>query len=142
MESEDDMFVRDIMTKNVDIIEETASLASVAQKMRDEDIGAVPIRNGDKLVGMVTDRDIVIRALASGQSADNLLARDAMTEKVLYCREDWSAEEAAENMAKNRIRRLPVVDGDKQLIGIVSLGDVTRAVDSAATGAALEQISH
>ena len=136
------MQVRDIMTKNVDIIEETEPLTSVAKKMRDEDIGAVPVRNGDKLVGMVTNRDIVIRALASGQSMDNLLARDAMTEKVLYCQEDWSAEEVAKNMAENRIRRLPVVDGDKQLVGIVSLGDVTRAVDIDATGAALEQISH
>ena len=135
------MLVRDIMTKNVDIIEETEPLTAIAQVMRDEEIGAVPIRNGDKLVGMVTDRDIVVRALARGQSVDNLLARDAMSDSVLYCREDWLAEDAAENMAKNRIRRLPVVDDEKNLVGIVSLGDVTRGTDSITTGEALEEIS-
>jgi CBS domain-containing protein len=129
MEGEDDMLVRDIMTKNVDVIEDTQPLTAIAQVMRDEDIGAVPVRNGDKLVGMVTDRDIVVRAIARGQSVDNLLARDAMSDRILYCREDWSADEAAENMAQNRIRRLPVVDDEKNLVGIVSLGDVTKGAD-------------
>ena len=135
------MLVRDIMTQDVDIVDETEPLATVAAIMRDEDIGAVPVRSGETLFGVVTDRDIVVRALAGAQSLDNLVARDAMSDKVLYCREDWPTEAAAENMAQNQIRRLPVVDGEKRLVGIVSLGDVARGADGIAAGAALEAMS-
>lgn len=135
------MNVKNLMTKDVDLIEETEPLVNVARMMRDDDIGSVPVRNGDRLVGMVTDRDIVTRVLANGKNTQDMCARDAMTDRVLYCREDWSAEEAAANMAKNRIRRLPVLDENKQLVGIVSLGDISKTIDFSATGAAYGEIA-
>lgn len=135
------MNVGDIMTREVDLIDESELLVNVARMMRDEDIGSIPVRRGDKLVGIVTDRDIVIRALADERSFDELAAKDAMTDTVLYCFEEWSVEEAAANMAQNRIRRLPVVNSNRELVGILSLGDICRAVDIAAAGAALGEIS-
>lgn len=135
------MNVKSLMTKDVELIEETEPLVNVARMMRDDDIGSVPVRNGDRLVGMVTDRDIVTRALADGKKAGELCAKDAMTDRVLYCREDWSAEEAAANMAKNRVRRLPVLDENKRLVGIISLGDISQTVDFSATGAAYGEIA-
>ena len=135
------MNVKSLMTKDVDLIEETEPLVNVARMMRDDDIGSVPVRNGDRLVGMVTDRDIVTRVLADGKNVTDLCAKDAMTDRVLYCRENWSAEEAAANMAENRVRRLPVLDENKQLVGIVSLGDISKTVDLSATGAAYGEIA-
>ena len=135
------MNVSDIMTREVDLIEEAEPLVNVARIMRDDDIGSIPVRDGDKLVGIITDRDIVVRALAAGKGLDGLTVKDAMTTTVLYCFEEWSVEEAAANMAQNRIRRLPVVNSSHELVGILSLGDICRAVDLSAAGAALGEIS-
>lgn len=134
------MQIRDVMTPSVVVLPPEAQLGEIARKMRDEDIGSVPIAENDRLVGMVTDRDIVIRGLTDGVDVSALRARTIMSPHILYCREDQTVEEVLENMADQQIRRLPVVDRDKRLVGMVSLGDLSRAKARKA-GDALKDIS-
>jgi FOG: CBS domain len=112
------------MTTPVELVDPTISLAEAAQTMRDDDVGALPIGENDRLVGMLTDRDIVIRCVAVGVDPNIATARDAMSSGILYCFDDQPVEEAAEMMSEHQIRRLPVVNRDKRLVGILSLGDV------------------
>jgi len=134
------MKVQEIMTKVVAVLPPDARLSEIARVMRDYDIGAVPIADQDKLVGMVTDRDIVVRAVADGSARNGLRARDVMSPQVLYCYEDQEVEEALEVMGEQQVRRLPVLDAERQLVGVVSLGDVSQAVAQKA-GGALKEIS-
>lgn len=135
------MMVRDVMTPDVDVINPSANVAEAARRMRDEDIGALPVGEGDRLVGMVTDRDIVVRAVADGRDPESLSIRDVMSEKVLYCFDDQSTEEASANMGELQVRRLPVVNRDKRLVGIVSLGDLSNRGANLEAGEALSDIS-
>ncbi len=118
------MQIADVMTKNVTLVSPDATLVVAAEAMRDRDAGAMPVGKDDELIGMLTDRDIVVRGVASGKPVERTLVREAMTRQVLYCFEDQSLEEVARNMAEIQTRRLPVVNRDKQLVGIVSLGDI------------------
>ncbi|MEN8237106.1 MAG: CBS domain-containing protein [Pseudomonadota bacterium] len=118
------MNVKEIMTENVDLLSPADSLEKASQLMRDDDIGAIPVREGDRLVGMLTDRDIAVRAVAEGREASSAQVKDAMSSPVLYCYENDSVEEVGRNMAKNQIRRLPVLNKEKRLVGMVSLGDL------------------
>lgn len=118
------MDVKEIMTKDLDLLSPADSLEKAAQVMRDDDIGAILIREGDRLVGMLTDRDITIRAVAEGREASKTQIKDAMSAPILYCYENDSLKEAGENMAKNQIRRLPVLNREKRLVGVISLGDL------------------
>ena len=118
------MDVKEIMTKDVDLLSPEDSLKKAAQTMRDDDIGAVPVREGDRLVGMLTDRDTAVRAVAEGKDVASAQIKEAMSSPILYCYEDDSIEEVGENMAKNQIRRLPVLNREKRLVGMVSLGDL------------------
>jgi CBS domain-containing protein len=133
------MNIREVMTPNPRCVSPDDSIQSAAQIMRDEDTGAVPICDNGRAVGIVTDRDIVIRAIADGQP--NRPVRDIATRDVISVSPDTSTREAAELMSEHQIRRLPVVDGDR-LVGIVSLGDlaVKEAKDSR-VGDTLEHIS-
>jgi CBS domain-containing protein len=117
------------------------SLQEVARLMRDEDIGSVPVADNDKLVGMVTDRDIVIRGLAESGRLDERCARDVMSQQLLYCREDESVEDVLRNMGEQQVRRLPVVDESKRLVGVISIGDLSGGARTAKTGEALKEIS-
>ena len=135
------MNIKDVMTRNVRTVPPDASIFQIAKIMRDEDIGAVPVADGDRLVGMVTDRDIVTRALAEVSPAKNLSARDVMSDRVLYCFEHQGVEEVLANMGEQQVRRLPVVDRDKRLIGMVSLGDLSCCGPAASAGESLGQIS-
>jgi CBS domain-containing protein len=135
------MNVKDVMTRNVRTVPPEASIFQIAKIMRDEDIGAVPVADGDRLVGMVTDRDIVTRALADSSPSKNLSAREVMSDRVLYCFEDQGIEEVLANMGEQQVRRLPVVDKDKRLVGVVSLGDLSCAGPAARAGESLGQIS-
>ena len=134
------MKVQEIMTKVVAVLPPDAQLSEVARVMRDYDIGSVPIADQEKLVGMVTDRDIVVRAVADGAALNGRCARDVMSPKVLYCYEDQSVEEALGLMGEQQVRRLPVLDAERRLVGVVSLGDVSQAVAQKA-GGALKEIS-
>lgn len=110
------------------------SLKELASIMRKEDIGAVPIGENDRLIGMVTDRDIAIRAFADGKDPSTLTARDVMTEDIVYCRDDESIDDAVHLMEEKKLRRLPVINGKKRLVGMLSLGDVAHATSQSLCG--------
>jgi CBS domain-containing protein len=134
------MQVREIMTRDVKLLTPRDSIREAAIRMRDEDIGSLPVTDGDRLIGVVTDRDLVVRALAEGQDPDTPIGQ-AMTERVLYCFDDEPVESVAENMARNQIRRLPVVTREKRLCGIVALGDIATSGKTRPAESALEGIS-
>jgi CBS domain-containing protein len=135
------MKVQDVMTADVSFVGANASILEIARKMRDGDIGAVPVVGDDRLVGMVTDRDIVVRVIAEGGDVRTTTARAAMSPGVLYCFADESVEAVLENMGDRQIRRLPVVNREKRLVGVVSLGDLALSGKRKAAGEALQEIS-
>jgi CBS domain-containing protein len=130
--------ISEMMNTDVQTISPDASIREAAQEMRDGDFGLLPVGEGDNLLGVITDRDIAIRAVAEGKDPATPV-RDAMSEGVICAHEDDSVEEAAQIMSDNQIRRLPIVDADNQLVGIVSLGDF--AVESTDIGPAAEALS-
>jgi CBS domain-containing protein len=134
------MKISQVMTPNVTGVSPTTAVTEIARKMRDEDIGATPVVENERLIGVVTDRDIVVRVVASERDFGSATARDAMSSKLLYCFDDQSVQDVLENMGANQIRRLPVVNRDKRLVGVVSLGDLAKAAKRQA-GTALEEIS-
>jgi len=119
------MQLREIMTPQVEVIAPNAGLAEGAKKMRDLDVGAIPVCDGDRLRGMLTDRDIAIRAVAEGLDPEATHVSEVMTPEVVFGFEDQRVEEAAKLMEEKQIRRLPVLDREKRLVGIVSLADVS-----------------
>lgn len=135
------MKIRDIMSKGCDFCAPDTPVGDIARRMRDRGVGAVPVADNDKLVGMVTDRDIVLRAVADGSKCEARPARTVMSEKVLYCIDEDGPAEVLESMRKSQVRRLPVVDGDKKLVGMVTLGDIARHVEHEESGKALAGIS-
>jgi CBS domain-containing protein len=123
------MRVSEAMSRDVRLANPGQSIREVAKIMAEIDAGAMPVQENDRLVGMITDRDIAIRAVAQGKGPDTPV-RDVMsTEQVLYCFEDEELDHVAQNMSEVRVRRLPVVNRDKRLVGIVSLGDVATKED-------------
>ena len=122
------MKVRDAMHKGVEWVGPETPISELAKLMRRNDIGAIPIGENDKLIGMVTDRDIVCNGLASdGFDARKSTARDVMTPGIHCCREDDDLAKAVEHMEKLKLRRLPVINKSKRMVGILSLGDVSHA---------------
>ena len=126
------MKIREIMSNAVHMLGRDASVREAALMMQREDIGSVPISDGDKLVGMVTDRDIVLRAVAKGMDVRTPVS-EVMSDGVRYCYEDESVDDVARNMADLGVRRLPVVDRSKRLVGFVSLSNIASADDAGAT---------
>lgn len=120
------MRISEIMTRDPELIDPNSSIRDAARRMKDEDIGALPIGENDRLIGMVTDRDIAIRAVAEDRDPTSTRVRDVMSEKIYYCFEDDDIESAARCMAENRVRRLPILNRDKRLTGIVSLADIAQ----------------
>jgi len=137
------MQVAEVMSRGVECTHPKATLQMAAQKMRELDVGDLPVcGQQDKLVGMLTDRDIVVRAVARGDDPRTCLVSDCMTPKVIYCFADQDVVEAAHLMRDNKVRRLVVLDRDKQLAGIVSLGDLALDTgDMALVGSTLEGVS-
>jgi CBS domain-containing protein len=139
------MQIREIMTREVDVIPPTASVRDAALKMKELDVGAIPVCDGQKLAGLVTDRDITVRAVAEGRNPSEVRVAEVMSSDIAYCFEDETVEQAANLMESKQIRRLPILDRNKQLTGIISLGDISvrtegsRQKDLAAD--ALEEIS-
>ncbi|KRQ97305.1 CBS domain-containing protein [Bradyrhizobium valentinum] len=130
------MKVADVMSRNVQLASPNDTLGEVAKRMTAKDIGVLPVGENDRLVGMITDRDIMARAVAQGRDGQSCV-RDAMTRDVKYCFEDDSIDDVIQNMSDIQVRRLPVVNRSKRLVGIVSLADAARKYDPAATGAAM-----
>jgi len=119
------MQVKDVMTHGAECISPNETLQQAAQKMKNLDVGPLPVcGEGDRLVGILTDRDIVVRAVAEGRDARSTHVRDVMTEGICYCFEDDDVSGAAQQMKDKQIRRLVVLNRDKRLVGIVSLGDL------------------
>jgi len=136
------MQVKEAMTRGVECVTPDCTLQQAAQKMKALDVGPLPVCDHDRLAGMLTDRDIVLRAVADGRDPRTTHVRDVLTPEVVYCFEDQDVREAASLMKEKQIRRLLVLNRDKRLVGIMSLGDL--AVDSGderLTGQTLERIS-
>jgi CBS domain-containing protein len=118
------MQVSDVMTRDVAVVSPYANVLQAAQKMDWLNVGALPVCDGDRLVGIVTDRDITVRCTAAGESPESARVHEVMTDDVCWCFDDDPVEQVEEEMAYLQIRRLPVVDHGKRLIGMVSLGDL------------------
>jgi CBS domain-containing protein len=136
------MKVNRAMHRGVIWVSPDTPITEIAQKMSAENIGAVPIGENDRLIGMVTDRDIVCRGVAKGKDLSALTARDVMTEGITYCMHDSDIEEALELMQKNKIRRLPVIDQNKRMVGILSLSDVSHLASDELTAETMKAVSH
>ncbi len=135
------MKVKDIMHKGVDCVSPDAAIDAIAKKMKELDIGAIPVAENGKLVGMVTDRDITIRCVAEGADMSKVRANDVMTRGVVYCRDNEDVEDAVRIMEGKQIRRLPVLDEAMQMVGMVSLGDVSHALPRDITGEVTKAVS-
>ena len=118
------MRIAEIMTQDPEVVTSDVILKDAALKMRELDVDMLPTRNDDRLVGMLTDRDITIRATSEGRDPTKTQVREVMTQEVVYCFEDQEVSDAAKLMQERQIRRLPILNREKGLIGIVSLGDV------------------
>ncbi len=136
------MQLRAIMTPDPECISPDASLQQAASRMRSLDVGPLPVCDHDRLAGMLTDRDIVIRAVAEGKDPRTTTVRDVMSPEVVYCFEDQDVAEAANLMRERQLRRLLVLNRDKRLVGIVALGDLAVDTDErAVVGAVLQDVS-
>jgi CBS domain-containing protein len=136
------MQLKEIMTPGVEVIAPEATLQEAAEKMRHLDIGPLPVCNGDRLVGLLTDRDIIVRAVADGRNPTTTRVHEVMTPEVVYGYDDQDIQDAARLMEQYQIRRLPVLNHDKRLVGIVSLGDLAvHAGGQPLAGEVLEQVS-
>ena len=128
------------MTPEVRLVKPDQTIREAAQLMAEIDAGAIPVTENDRLVGMITDRDIAVRAVAQGKSPDTRI-RDVMSTGILYCFDDQELDDVARNMGKNQVRRLPVINRDKRLVGILALGDLASNEDAKAVGRTVSQVS-
>ena len=135
------MKVKDAMHKQALWREPTTALTDIAKLMKTEDIGCVPIGENDRLVGMVTDRDIAVRGVANGGDLNSKTARDVMTDDIVYCKEDEEISDAVHLMENKQLRRLPVINDEKRLVGMLSLGDVAHAASQSLTGELTKSVS-
>lgn len=131
------MKVREAMTPDVRLVRPDQTIKDAAHLMAELDIGCLPVEESDRMVGMITDRDIAVRAIAEGRGPETAI-REVMSREVKYCYDDQSVDDVTRNMADIRVRRLPVVDRNKRLVGILSLGDL--AIDESAQDEAAEAL--
>lgn len=120
------MKLNEMMTTDVEVVNPESSLADAAKRMRRQDIGVLPVCDGTRLVGMITDRDITIRAIAEDRDPKQTKVKDCMSSDLVYCFDDQTETEAEQIMQEKQIRRLPIISREKQLVGIVSLGDLAK----------------
>ena len=136
------MKLKELMTPDVEIVRPNATLKEAAMKMKELDVGLLPVCDDEQLCGMLTDRDITVRSTADGQDPTTTPVEGVMTQNVVYAFEDQDEENAAKLMEENQIRRLIIINRDARLVGIVSLGDLaTRARRDQLSGEALEKVS-
>jgi len=134
------MKVSDAMTRDVHLATPKQSIRDAARIMAEIDSGVLPVEENDRLVGVITDRDIAVRAVAEGK-APTTKVKDVMSQEVLYCYDDQDLDEVARNMGEVKVRRLPVVNRQKRLAGILSFGDLARKENPATAGKAISTIS-
>lgn len=135
------MKVRDAMHKGATWVEPTTPLRDIARRMRESDVGAIPVRTDSHLVGIITDRDITCRAVANSGDIDKMTAQDVMTKDVVCCSPDDDIGIAINVMEEKQVRRLPVTDSHKAIIGILSLGDISHRVGRDKSGEVLRAVS-
>ena len=136
------MKIAQVMTRGVDLIDPEATLQEAARTMAEEDVGFLPVGENDRVVGMITDRDIAVRAVAAGRDPTKTRVRQVMTNQVRYCFEDEDVERAAETMGRELVRRLPIVNRKKRLVGVVSLGDIAVKANPVEAGKTLSDVCH
>ena len=134
------MKISEVMTRDVQTVRPDQSAQEAARFMLKAEAGSIPVTDGDRLIGMITDRDIAVRGVAKGYGPDTPI-RELMTDDVICARLDDSIEDVASRMSEAQVRRLPVIDQDEKLCGIVSLGDLSREADSNCASEALEGVS-
>lgn len=135
------MQVKDMMHKGVTCLSPDATVKAIAMKMKELDVGAIPIAKDGQLAGMITDRDIAIRCVANGKDLSKITAKDVMTSGVVCCRDTEKVEDAVRIMESKKIRRLPVLDEAKRMVGMVSLGDISHALSQDITGEVTKAVS-
>ena len=136
------MKIAEVMTREVELTSPDATLQQAAKTMAEDDLGFLPVGENDRMVGMITDRDIAVRAVAKGRDPTTTKVREVMTDRVLYCFEDEDVDKAAESMSREQIRRLPIVDRRKRLVGVVSLGDIALKHNTGKAGKTLSSVCH
>lgn len=134
------MKISDVMTRDVQTVRPDQTAKEAASFMLSADAGSIPVTDGDRLVGMITDRDIAVRGVAKGNGPDTPV-RDLMSSDCICAREDDNIEDIASKMSKAQVRRLPVIDSNERLCGIISLGDLSRETDKSTASQALEGVS-
>jgi CBS domain-containing protein len=135
------MKVKDAMHPGVTWVGPETSITDLARSMRDDDIGAIPIGENDRLIGMVTDRDIVVKGCAGSRDISTMTARDVMSEPILYCRADQDMDDAIRLMEIHQVRRLPVIDANKRMVGMLSIGDVAAFTNRDLLGEVVERVA-
>jgi CBS domain-containing protein len=133
--------IRDVMTKNPRTVSNSDSVSDAARRMRDEDAGLIPIVDGDRLTGVVTDRDIALRVVADGRDASSMRVEEIASKSLVTVDPDQGLDEALKIMAEHQVRRLPVCEEDGRLIGIVAQADIAKHAGAKRTGEVVEQIS-
>jgi CBS domain-containing protein len=133
--------IKDVMTSDPCTIDAGKSVAYAAKMMRDEDVGLAPIVEGEKLIGMLTDRDIAIRVVAEGRNPDQVTVGDVASKQVVTIDPQQDLDQALRIMAKHQVRRLPVVEEDGRLVGVVAQADIAREGDDTQTGELVQEIS-
>jgi CBS domain-containing protein len=135
------MKVKEAMHRGVEWVTPYTPVITIARMMRDQDIGAVPVGDDGRLVGMVTDRDIAMRVVADGVDPTRLAAGDVMSQGMIFCREDENVIDAVRIMESQQVRRLPVIDDAKHMVGILSLGDISHVSSQLLTGEVTKAVS-
>lgn len=135
------MHIKDIMTNIVHVATPDTAVANVATMMREGNFGSVPVAEQGRMIGMITDRDIVLRCIAEGLDPAGMTAEQCMSPRILYCHDSDTVADVLRNMGEQAVRRLPVIDAQKRLVGIVSIGDLSAACpDKSVSGEAMNQI--
>ena len=135
------MKIADAMHSQADWASADTPISEVAKMMQKDDVGAIPVGKDDKLIGMITDRDIVLRVVSEGRDPAKISAEEVMTKGIVFCRTTETVEDAIHLMERKKIRRLPVIDDNKRLVGMLSLGDVSHSVDRALSGELLHAVA-
>lgn len=135
------MKVRDIMHKGAAWVKPSIPVSKLARKMRQEDIGALPVGEDDRLIGMVTDRDICCRGVGNNRDIVLLTARDVMSKPILYCETDQDVRVAVRTMCKAKVRRLPVIDENRRMVGMLGLGDIAAKASREISATALKALA-
>lgn len=135
------MNVKEVMKANASIVTPSMSVREAAEKMSQEQVGFLPVGEDDRLQGTITDRDIVLKAVSQGKDPQSTHIKDVFTSKLVYCSEDQDLDEVARMMGDNQIRRMPVINADKRLVGVISIGDMAQHLSQDTAGKVLSQIT-